>query len=322
MAGCSEQQAVGPSRDVALAEIGAAEILDEVEPQRSHVVREGRRVEPRDPGLVLRRSDGAHAAHGVRRPVLQGPLVDVGEDDLACRRGGLRDPGERGEVGLAREIDRDTEPGEEPRHDAREAAPGEHGRQRLGGEIGGYEAHVGRDRGTTRLEPLPLHRLGRRVVDLEDLDVAGEERLSHDEAVEAGADEHVLTGAPGHGRLERVLGVPRADDHAAVCGMSTQRDVDHGLLGAERLELRPSLRSGACKDAPIERRLLGGRHQRVAPRIVDQLRAVVPSVGGSHERRAQCRPAGASIGHWCRSTVSRNSLTTVLNAPDRSMFAA
>src|SRR5262249_44228359 len=188
--------------------------------------------------------------------------------------------------------------------------------------IGGHEAHVGRDRSATRIEPFPLHRLGRRVVDLEDRDLAGEEGLSHDEAVEARADEHVLTDATVHGGFERVLGIARANDDAALPGMGTQRDVDHGLLGAERLDLPPRLGSGARQDAPVERRLLGGSHERVAPWVVDQLRAVLPRVERSHERRVECGPAGAAVGHRCPSTVSRNSLTTALNASGWSMFAA
>src|SRR5439155_4252305 len=128
-------------------------------------------------------------------------------------------------------------------------------------EIGRDEAHVRRDRNATLLEPALLHRLARRMVDLEDRDVASKGRLSDDEAVEPGADEDVLTSAAPDGRLERIFSISGSNDHTAVRGMGPQGRVDRGLLGTEALEPLPRLRVGAVQYAPVERRLLRGGHQ-------------------------------------------------------------
>jgi hypothetical protein len=66
---------------------------------------------------------------------------------------------------------------------------------------------------------LILKCLRGRVVDLEDLERACERRVSEREAVQAGADDHVLGDAFCDRLGERVLGVAGAQDHGPVAGV-------------------------------------------------------------------------------------------------------
>jgi hypothetical protein len=135
------------------------------------------------------------------------------------------------------------------------------------------------------------------MIDLEDMEIAGKGWLSNNETVEPRANQNVLTSAARNRALERILGISRSKDHAAVRGVSPQNRIDDRLLGAQAPKpfSRPGVRAIHCTLA--ERCLFRGRHELISPGVIDQPWPIEACVDCAHERCRESRSARAAVVH-------------------------
>ncbi len=182
---------------------------------------------------------------------------------------------QRGADGVPRQVRRAPGPAEESRPGAVQS-----GRVQRRGEGVTFEVDRGEDQRRWdghpgRCHPLPLPLLGVRVIDLEHRQAGT--GVAADEGVQAGAEEHHLSGAGGHGGGERVRGEAAAggDEPDAVPGdrVVGQR---RQLVGTEAEDLR---------------------RQRVGE---DPLGiGLVAGTGVCHPQRGPARPTGFPMASWC-----------------------